>query len=250
MLPYMRRHQMERALLALCAGNSPVTGEFPHKGQWRGALMFSLIHAWINDSVNNREAGDLTRYRAHYEVNVMTTLSTLYIIQLICDNLDCAAMIDRYEVTFDMQTICSVGNNGAVWMAFVALWTENIARSVRCNFHSLSLITTETEQKLSISWFYQHIGRHSYRHNKEVSKRTQYSKCLSNTWRYFAVIYSRNVCPECILVSNYVTVSSNQISFIWLQHLMSEKIIFAPNKRILCRCQPKSTWHTKYTIPM
>ena len=34
------RHQMETfsASLALCAGNSPVTGEFPHKGQWRGAF--------------------------------------------------------------------------------------------------------------------------------------------------------------------------------------------------------------------
>ena len=33
----------------------------PHKGQWRGALMFSLIFVWINDWVNNREAGDLRR---------------------------------------------------------------------------------------------------------------------------------------------------------------------------------------------
>ena len=67
------RHQMETfsALLALSAGNSPVTGEFPHKGQWRGALMFSLICAWINGWVNNREAGDLRRYRAHYDVTVM-----------------------------------------------------------------------------------------------------------------------------------------------------------------------------------
>ena len=31
------------ALLANCGGNSPVTGEFPHKGQWRGAFMLSLI---------------------------------------------------------------------------------------------------------------------------------------------------------------------------------------------------------------
>ena len=46
-------------------------GEFPHKGQWRGALMFSLICAWINDWVNNREAGDLRRYGGHYDVNVM-----------------------------------------------------------------------------------------------------------------------------------------------------------------------------------
>ena len=36
------RHQMETfsELLAICAGNSPVPGEFPHKGQWRGADVF------------------------------------------------------------------------------------------------------------------------------------------------------------------------------------------------------------------
>ena len=69
------RHQMETfsALLAICAGNSPVPGEFPpHKGQWRGALMFTLICARINGWVNNREAGDLRRYRTHYDVIVMT----------------------------------------------------------------------------------------------------------------------------------------------------------------------------------
>ena len=43
----------------------------PHKGQWRGALMFSLICAWINDWINNREAGDLRRHRDHYYVIVM-----------------------------------------------------------------------------------------------------------------------------------------------------------------------------------
>ena len=67
------RHQMETfsALLALCAGKSPVPVNSPHKGQWRGALMFSLICVWINGWVNNREAGDLRRYRGHYDVNVM-----------------------------------------------------------------------------------------------------------------------------------------------------------------------------------
>ena len=47
----------------------------PHKGQWRGALMFSVICVWINGWVNNREAGDMRRYRAHYDVNVMITHS-------------------------------------------------------------------------------------------------------------------------------------------------------------------------------
>ena len=72
-LPWWR-HQMETfsALLALCAGNSPVPVNSPHKGQWRGSLMFSFICVWINGWVNNREAGDLRRYRAHYDVTVMT----------------------------------------------------------------------------------------------------------------------------------------------------------------------------------
>ena len=42
-----------------------------HKVQWRGALVFSMICAWINGWVNNREAGDLRRHRAHYDVIVM-----------------------------------------------------------------------------------------------------------------------------------------------------------------------------------
>ena len=44
---------------------------FPHKGQWREALVFSLICSFINGSVNNREAGDLRRHRSHYDVIVM-----------------------------------------------------------------------------------------------------------------------------------------------------------------------------------
>ena len=43
----------------------------PNKGQWRGALMFSLFSVWINGWVNNREAGDLRRYRVHNDVIVM-----------------------------------------------------------------------------------------------------------------------------------------------------------------------------------
>ena len=48
---------------------SPVN--WPHKGQWRRVLMSSLICARINGCVNNGEAGDLRRHRAHYDVIVM-----------------------------------------------------------------------------------------------------------------------------------------------------------------------------------
>ena len=57
------RHQME----TFSRYWSPVNS--PHKGRWRGALMFSSMYAWINDWVNNREAGDLS---CHYDVTLMT----------------------------------------------------------------------------------------------------------------------------------------------------------------------------------
>ena len=50
---------------------SPVNS--PHKGQCHGALMFSLICAWINDWVYNREAGDLRRHSDHDDVIVMAS---------------------------------------------------------------------------------------------------------------------------------------------------------------------------------
>ena len=60
----------------------------PHTGQWRGALMFSLICAWIDDWANNRDAGDLIHHCALYDVTVMidifwclTSLSKILISQ-------------------------------------------------------------------------------------------------------------------------------------------------------------------------
>ena len=55
---------------------SPVNS--PHKGQWRGALMFSLICAWTNGCTNIRDAGDLRRHGAHYDVTVMRCHWVLY----------------------------------------------------------------------------------------------------------------------------------------------------------------------------
>ena len=45
-----------------------------HKGQWRGALLFSLICPWTNGWASNRVAGDLRRHRAHYDVIVSILL--------------------------------------------------------------------------------------------------------------------------------------------------------------------------------
>ena len=67
------RHRMETfsALLAFVRGIHRSLVNSPQKGQWRGGLMFSLICAWINGWLNNRDAGDLRRHRAHCDVIVI-----------------------------------------------------------------------------------------------------------------------------------------------------------------------------------
>ena len=71
---YMTLSSMETFPLywPFVAGIHRSSVNYPHKGQWSGALVFSLICAWANGWVNNRDAGDLRRHRAHYDVTVMS----------------------------------------------------------------------------------------------------------------------------------------------------------------------------------
>ena len=61
------------ALLAICAGNSPVPGEFPAQRPVTRSFDLFFDLRLINDWVNNREAGDLRRHVDHYDVSVMQT---------------------------------------------------------------------------------------------------------------------------------------------------------------------------------
>ena len=75
---------------------SPVN--YPNKGQWRQAVMFSLICAWINGWVNNREAGDKRRHRTHYDFTVMqrlkpALLSTYSLHQRLRPGAPCPDMV-------------------------------------------------------------------------------------------------------------------------------------------------------------
>ena len=51
------------------------TGEFPSQRPVTRSFDVSSICAWINGWVNNREAGDLRRHRAHYDVIVMYSVN-------------------------------------------------------------------------------------------------------------------------------------------------------------------------------
>ena len=77
---------------------SPVNS--PHKGQWRRALMFSLICAWINSWVNNGEAGDLRHHHAHYDVIVMHSCCVIVVVWNLAGASP--AMLPRLQPNFRM----------------------------------------------------------------------------------------------------------------------------------------------------
>ena len=82
---------------------SPVNS--PHSG----ALMFSLICPWINGWVNNREAGDLRRYSAHYDVTVMITKQWLALCALLC-----SYVYREWHGDISMQAISSNSTDFAI----------------------------------------------------------------------------------------------------------------------------------------
>ena len=55
------------ALLGICAGISPVTGEFLAQRPVTRSFGVSWINGWVNDG----DAGGLRRHRAHCDVTVM-----------------------------------------------------------------------------------------------------------------------------------------------------------------------------------
>ena len=105
--PSWWRHQMETfsALLAICAGNSPVPG--------RGCF---FICGRINGWINNGEAGDLKRHRADYDVIVMITttwtpltknkLRISFMVCLLLDSTSCSIKQSSEEGMTFMWSHC------------------------------------------------------------------------------------------------------------------------------------------------
>ena len=86
------------ALLAICAGNSPIPGEFPAQTPVTRSFNVFLIWVWINGWENNGEAGDLRRYRIQYDVIGMKPFQTDWWYcalpqELVCSNIDLNVII-------------------------------------------------------------------------------------------------------------------------------------------------------------
>ena len=131
------RHQMETfpRYWPFVRGIPRAAVNSPHKGQWRGALIFSVICVWINGWVNNGEAGDLRRYRAHYYVSVMPLK---FVLTSICRHCERTTMPTRLW-------LCCLTNHGtyiciASWR--LDYWEMSIVKSplVKQDFQAWYLI--------------------------------------------------------------------------------------------------------------
>ena len=91
---------------------SPVNS--PHKGQWRGALMFSLICAWINRWVNDGEDGDFPACRT-------SLIATRFWVVMICPIIKCLTVLrvffyfvwfvfihHNFQFYFKLCTYCNI----------------------------------------------------------------------------------------------------------------------------------------------
>ena len=108
-----------------------------------GSLMFSFICVWINSWVNNREAGDLRRFRAHYDVIVMSDLIILdelvmYLLQINSAYTDhmYSSIHLTLQINWSMQVTWSVGKciiKGFKWIV-VDAFVSRLIRSYAAVF--------------------------------------------------------------------------------------------------------------------
>ena len=116
------RHQAGISMMTSSNGNIfRVTGPLCGNHRWiprakaDAELWCFLWSAWMNDWVNNREAGDLSRHRANYDVTVMVNISGIRIFW--------------WAKTYSKSYTCGVG----IWWVNT-LWLEQNSRHFANDF--------------------------------------------------------------------------------------------------------------------
>ena len=136
-----KKHQSSASLVFVWGIHRSLVNS-PHKDQWRRALIFSLICVWINGWVNNREAGDLRRYRAHYDVSVMNcTFKTIFSMLLFQHEIRTVYICYHQSVEFI--------NLLTFWLP--PLFWSSVLKIESCKIHSMSDILVNMSMKQWIS---------------------------------------------------------------------------------------------------
>ena len=163
----------------------------PHKGQWRGALMFSLICTWTNSWLNNWDAADLRCHRAHYDITVMILL-------------DSAVSGKCTGHCFSRKTIFS-----GLWISVIKIWqfwdhfilTMGIGILARQHF---ILRQPSGSRFFSLQWVYLHLKRLSLYWNRPLYGNSCYLMTNSNATA-FMMVYDRACWASELPVWHYVT---------------------------------------------
>ena len=141
------------ALLAICAGNSPVSGEFPAQRPVTQSFdVFFDVRVWVN----TREAGDLRRYRIHYDVIVMNfahfVLPSPYFVFLLGRGMALASFVTGSWYTFlwgrshwrsvdtDCRSLCFAGTVSCFVLVCNALVLVKFVNIVRCRYNATSFL--------------------------------------------------------------------------------------------------------------
>ena len=174
-------HQMETfsELLAICVGNSPVTGEFPAQRPVRRNFDISLICTWINGWVNSCEPGDLRRHSAHYDVTVMI-LNFLFI--------DC-----HIAPTLSSSFLCR--NNGRINNIATNHKTYKVIpkHSFKCSKHPFK-IGCDEKRIVQILTLFSSVRKKTNMQSSSPSK-IPWGECRAGTQGYWWIKIRGNVAP-------------------------------------------------------
>ena len=88
-------------------------------GQWRGALMFSLICTWINGWVNSLEGGDMRR---HCPACRTSLIATRFWVVVICPIIKCLTVLEFSFILFDLCLFITIFNFILNYVHIVTFW--------------------------------------------------------------------------------------------------------------------------------
>ena len=131
------------ALLPLCTGNSPVTGEFPSQRPVTRSFDIFLDLRLKKGWANNRDAGDLRRHRAHYDVTVMFCNEYCHISiskhELNCNNLFIVELISNAIKDYETKWLKT--------RIIIAICDRKLHSNTNCRYHFKQNSTLYTNRR-------------------------------------------------------------------------------------------------------
>ena len=117
-------HQMKPlfALLALCAGNSPVPGEFPSQRPVTRNFDVFFDLRLTNGWVNNRNARDLIRHCVHCPACRTSLIATRFWVVMICPIIKCLTVLEFSFILFDLCLFITIFNFILNYVPIVTFW--------------------------------------------------------------------------------------------------------------------------------